>query len=726
MDRRTFLKALVVSAGVAVGDLGCSGEPEASAAPVPPRELSPGEAFFPQSVASGDPRPSSVVLWARVDDPEATGDLTLDLEVARDEAFTEPVALGGEPRLTIVAEAVFDRCVKVKVDDLEAATTYYYRFVYTKGETHLVSRVGRTRTAPAEDADVKVRFAYVSCQDRIGRYYTSYAALAEQEIDFFVHLGDYIYETTGDPSFQESGSDRRVVFSDAASAIALGTEESRYYAARSLSNYRELYRFYRSDALLQAVHEKAPMIATWDDHEFSNDAHGATGTYFNGRVDETDVERRKAANQAWFEYMPVDYREDDFRYDPQAPFPGDIAIWRDFRFGRHVHLVVVDVRTYRSDHVVPEGAFPGTIILDQAKLAALGESPPVAAPYVDIDAYDGGAYAAGLKAAAEAIGYDPAKITGNILVAFINELLPEVNAVVSTPLEPITDTAGLERGLAYLHLGKSAFYSSMGSRSLVEKFGFDLYAKVKYEESGGASEIGYGAEQEAWFLQTMKSSTATWKVWANQYCLLPIQVDLRSLPVPASLRSKFYLSTDGWDGHRNRRDTLLTELAAVPNVVAITGDVHAFFAATPHVDGDPTKKIVEITTSSISSGTYSSLLLRNVQSDPTLSQVLGVERLIENMDVLFTTAEYKANPHMGYANSFVNGFTLVEVDGAAFLATLHMIPESEISVDYEGRRGEVASKIQKETFKVDAGSKELQRSFDGVFRRWDMDEVGWV
>jgi alkaline phosphatase D len=726
MDRRSFLKVLVVSAGAALGNLGCSSDDPSPAATAPPRDLTPGEAFFPQSIASGDPRPSSVILWARIDDPGEAGDLALELEVARDEAFSERVALDGEPHLALVAEAAFDRCVKVKVKELEPATTYYYRFVYTKGETHHVSRVGRTRTAPAEDADVKVRFAYVSCQDRIGRYYTTYGALAAQELDFFVHLGDYIYETTGDPSFQEAGSERTITFTDTAGALALGTEDRRYYAARSLSNYRELYRYYRSDVLLQAVHEKTPMIATWDDHEFSNDAFGATGTYFNDREDETDVLRRKAANQAWFEYMPVDYREDEFRYDPQAAFPGDIEIWRDFRFGRHVHLVMVDVRTYRSDHVVPEGAFPGTIILDQAKLAALGEAPEAAGPYVAIETYDGGAYAAGLKAAAEAIGYDPAKITGNILVAFINRLLPQVNEVVSTPLEPITDTDGLERGIAYLHLGKSAFHSSMGARSLVEKSGFDLYSRVKYEETGGASEVAYGAEQEAWFLQTMKSSTATWKVWGNQFCLLPIQVDLRSLPVPAQLRSKFYLSTDGWDGQRNRRDALLAELAGVGNVVAITGDVHAFFAATPHVDADPTKKIVEITTSSISSGTYSSLLLKNVQSDPALSGVPGVERLIENMDTLFTTAEYKANPHMAYANSFVHGFTAVEVDGSAFVATLHELPEAEAMVDHDQRAGEVAGKMQQIVFKVEAGSPELYRSFDGAFKRWDMTAHDWV
>jgi hypothetical protein len=63
----------------------------------------------------------------------------------------------------------------------------------------------------------------------------------------------------------------------------------------------------------------AAFEAVWDDHEFSDDSHGATATYTDGRSDETDVERRKNANQAWFEFMPVDYMDNpNFQYDPDA------------------------------------------------------------------------------------------------------------------------------------------------------------------------------------------------------------------------------------------------------------------------------------------------------------------------------------------------------------------------------------------------------------------------
>ena len=326
MKRRTFLKTTVATAGGLLLGVGCSSPspPESSGdsgfqdtqgADLPsdavladgtsPLEL--GEQYFPQSLMSGDPTATSVILWTRFFDAGfADADVALKLHVAVDESFETLVELDGEGALDVSAEASSDHCVKVAVRGLNPATTYYYRFsVDLEGQTY-VTRTGRTKTAPAPDADVKVRFAYVSCQDYNGRYYNPYVRLAEADVDFIVHLGDYVYETTGNPEFQNTEG-RRVEFTNEADAIVFHEgEESEYHAAKSLSNYRDLYKIYRSDEAIQRVHELFPMICIWDDHEFSNDAYGATATYFDDTVDETDVPRKKAANQAYYEYMPID------------------------------------------------------------------------------------------------------------------------------------------------------------------------------------------------------------------------------------------------------------------------------------------------------------------------------------------------------------------------------------------------------------------------------------
>ena len=202
------------------------------------RLIRPGGRFFPQSVASFEPRARSIIVWTRVEDPDHPGqDLDLTLLVGTDPWLNRVVVA---TRLN--ARNADGGVVQVKLDDLKAKTHYYYRFVYEKRGRWYGSPIGRTRTAPhARDAD-RARFVLASCQDAVGRYYNTYLAILAQDPDFVLFIGDYIYETTGDPEFQVP-TGRRPQFSDLAGAIRLGTAAAPFYAAASLSNYRELYRF---------------------------------------------------------------------------------------------------------------------------------------------------------------------------------------------------------------------------------------------------------------------------------------------------------------------------------------------------------------------------------------------------------------------------------------------------------------------------------------------------
>jgi alkaline phosphatase D len=739
-SRRQFLRATlvsVVSAGLSAckgdgdgttdsdGSTGTDGtEPTGSTAPTTGAEepLLDGAAYFPQSVASGDPRPDSVILWTRLDDETAgDGDLELTIEVATDPDFTLRVDLDAASA-AVPARAMFDRCAKAKIKGLEPATVYYYRFVHNREEGRYGSQVGRTRTAPAPDADVAVRFAYASCQDYNGRYYNSYRGLlAQPDLDFFVHLGDYVYETTGDPTFQAAG--RGIAFSDTAGAIVFNEgSESEYFAASSLSNYRELYRGYRSDPALRRVHESLPMIAVWDDHEFSDDCFGATATYFDGRADEHDEARRKHANQAWFEYMPIDFGDDEFVYDPSKPYPQDITIYRDFRFGKHLHLVMTDLRSYRPDHLIPEDGFPGAVVIDEAALVEqLGSIPEFATPYVeDIDAYQGGVYKDALLAAADALGFDPARLTGKIDAGFINSTL----ASVEDPTPPIDEAelATLPRGLSFLGLGKRSFNGSIGARYFVVKPAFDAWAAARAAADPTSVDV-MGQAQREWFLSTMKGSTSTWKVWGTEITLMPLVIDLTSFPIEP-FNQLYYMNVDQWDGFGPARDALLGELQAVDNVVAITGDIHAFYAGTPMVAGAPEQKIVELVGAGISSTPFQSLLVLQVAADPTLSSLPGAGMLASAIDALFTGTT--TNPHLGFADSSRNGFVSVVVDGAELNATFHMLTEDVSLTDYEGMDDALAGKFKREKFKVKAGQRDLFRDFAGTFKRWDPTNNTWV
>jgi alkaline phosphatase D len=340
LRRREFLCAIVVTA--AAVPLPACGSDDADGGSNEKDVL----AVYPQGVASGDPKPESVILWTRAVPRSGAGAVPVGYEIALDEKFTQRVAEG-----TLDVDQSSDWTLRIKVTGLQAFTQYYYRF---KAEG-VFSDVGRTKTAPLPDQDVNVRFAFASCQDFIGRYYHSWRALVEQEapVDFVLFLGDYVYETNGDPDFQLQDPERGIEIPDGIPV----DEDSPARAAASLDDYRGLYRQYRSDAALRRAHQLFPFICIWDDHEFSNDAWQDHATYFNeAQGDEKSTSRREAANQAWFEYQPA-----DVEYDENAAFPDDLKIFRSLRYGKHVELVLTDQRSYRADHVIPEGAAPAAV-----------------------------------------------------------------------------------------------------------------------------------------------------------------------------------------------------------------------------------------------------------------------------------------------------------------------------------------------------------------------------
>ena len=300
-----------------------------------------GQFEFPQGVASGDPKPSSVVFWTRCVRTDGQGvPIRLRLQVALDPSFEHLVA-----HVPLEAMPRWDHTARAKVAHLPAGRTLFYRFVAGRD----TSPVGRTRTAPAHDSKpTQLKFAWFTCQDWSVNHWGAMSLLAAEDLDFVVHVGDYVYETVG-AAFQAGQAEPAhgpIVFPDG-TALPDGT---RY--ATTLADYRTLYRTYRGDNRLQKVHARFPFIATWDDHEFSDDCWQDHQTYSNANLQQTA--RRRAANRAWVEYMPLDFG--DVSFDPANPAADNLRIYRDFRFGELIHLVMTDERLYRDDHVVPEAA----------------------------------------------------------------------------------------------------------------------------------------------------------------------------------------------------------------------------------------------------------------------------------------------------------------------------------------------------------------------------------
>jgi len=686
-DRRTILKSIaVMAAASAFPACGDSTESVGSDAD--------GLARFPQGVASGDPKQTTVILWTRVVIVGSSPvDLPLRLDVALDAGFTRMVV----EKEGLVATVAHDGCIKVRVKNLTAATTYYYRFSFVQGRTRYHSTAGRTRTAPDASADVAINFTVANCQDYVGRYWNSYQqmlTLAPEDLDFFLAIGDYIYETTN--TFGTAGATRTITFAKPEEAIDLGGGN---LAAKSVGNYRDLYRTYRGDPLLQQVHARWPIIATWDDHEYSDDCWGSTATYFNGRKNEKDDDRRRNAEQAFFEYMPIDEgtaggdpQTDVFTTERAQLYPNQ-KLWRSFVFGKHLELVVTDFRSFRPDHPIPEDAFPGTVVADQATLVGLlGQAafdanfPPGVAEYIDVDqpANDGlrstltsiaaaGAQQEGLSLA-DAYAWAVRNIHGNLAVLVINQMLAAAHVA------PIPAT-GLPRGLFYALIGKQSFFSQYGARYVVVKSSYDLYTALLYARTAKASENAFGAEQESFIVDKLTKSTATHKALVSSVSLVSMQLNLTGIPgVPAQFARAFYFDVDQWDGFPNKRAELLARLAGVQNLVALSGDIHGTFAGN---ETAASPKIALLTAPAISSQTVGEEVgaaVTTFSSDAAFQPGGAVyEALVNNLPLLFQASTGGA---IKFVDTSSHGFLKLGVEEAQIRASFVLIPASEVTVDY--------------------------------------------
>lgn len=634
LTRRHLLKSIVLSAGsLGAASLLSACRSGESGTPGPTR---PATEVFPQSVASGDPRPDSLVLWTRAIDPDRPGiSMRPRLDVATDANFVNLVISE-----TVLADNDHDGCVKVRVTGLSPRTTYYYRFVLGS----VVSNTGRSRTAPSPDSDVAVRYAWMSCHDFIDRYYNAYLTVLEEDLDFVCFIGDYIYETNGDPQYQSTTGPRAVVFSNPDEALHLRNANSpEYLAANSVGNYRDLYKLYRTDALLQKMHERFAFICTWDDHEFSDDSWGAEGTYYDGSLPESAAQRKRNAEQAFFEFMPIDQEsvagdvKDSLgavELDGTQLYPAT-RIYRDFRFGKNLHLWMTDYRSFRPDHPIPEDGFPGKVIIDQQALTEFLAGRGVTftdvssqyTPYTDIESPGNADRRQAMRTRLTALyrqeltarGLDPdartaditawveTATTGNIAADSVNEY-----AVGVTPFSD-DEKAAMPRGLAYLTLFKNTLFSDIGARYFTVKPIYDVFAAWVNQQAGRVPSV-WGASQERWLERTLRASDAPWKVVVSAVSLSPMLFDLGQPPlpfisglyafVPPSLKQEFYMFLDQWDGLPEQKQALLSGVLGEVGAITISGDVHAAFVS-EHVVTSTGKRVIDFTGPAVSSGTLS-------------------------------------------------------------------------------------------------------------------------
>ena len=210
---KTHRRSLLKQAGVLAAALPLS-SPAWGAALGNPRAL--------QGPMVGAPSATSISVWVR-----ASGAFGVQLEVAADRAFTSP-----RQSALVSADAANDFCVVARVEGLEPATSYFYRFRFDGVVDRYQPLPYQTRTAPAGDANFRVAFG--SCARlQIDTEQRIFSVVQALQPDLMMFLGDNIYADT-----------------DAPEAIA------------------DLYRRQREIERLKPVIRSTPSLAIWDDHDF--------------------------------------------------------------------------------------------------------------------------------------------------------------------------------------------------------------------------------------------------------------------------------------------------------------------------------------------------------------------------------------------------------------------------------------------------------------------------
>jgi alkaline phosphatase D len=274
-----------------------------------------GEGPFRHGIASGDPLSDRVILWTRVSprQSELSEALEVDWWIARDPDAQHTVQRGA---LQVGPQRDFT--VKLDATGLEPGRVYYYGF----SSEGVASPVGRTRTLPGDDAS-HVRFAVVSCANHPRGFFNAYACIAnlpdQEDVDLVLQLGDYLYEH-GNTGYGDG--------------TALGRIPDPLHELISLEDYRRRHALYKRDSDLQAAHARHPWITVWDDHEIADDAWRDGADNHAAEQGEWSL-RRLAAIRAYHEWMPI------------RDLPN--GLFRSFRFGNLVDLVMLDTRIHGRD-----------------------------------------------------------------------------------------------------------------------------------------------------------------------------------------------------------------------------------------------------------------------------------------------------------------------------------------------------------------------------------------
>jgi alkaline phosphatase D len=491
--------------------------------------------LYPEGVASGDPGPDSVILWTRRPFDQGARHV-LTVEIAEDQGFRRIVA-----HAPAAVSAAADWTCRVLVGGLKPARVYWYRFTDANGNG---SRIGRTITAPRPNDPRPVNFAFVSCQSvnegKLNGYrrmiFEDERATSESRLDFVLHLGDFIYEVVQYPDEVKTRYDRTIY---EVARIPDGHKVGNFHIPLTVDGYRAVYKGYLRDPDLQDARARWPFVAMWDNHEFS--WQGWQSIVKAGAFEQPGQSVKVAANQAWFEYMPARVAAPSGsleRFDPPAVKNVPIDKFDANGLGTEPNNLIA-INSLKAYRALRYGRHLDLIITDQ-------------------HSYRGG---------------DP----------FSDPSLGNLGGNEFLGMFPEDAMQVLDGGRAF----------NGGNPPAEIRFNDAHVANPRRQAPPQAI---LGATQKAWFMNRLRRSTATWKVWGNSLGALDWRADPQNLPAGLTKESwpkDRYASLGGGDhGTAYLERTEIYDLvrdAKITGFAIVSGDRHSFWAGYATADMPPGK-----------------------------------------------------------------------------------------------------------------------------------------
>lgn len=484
--------------------------------------------LFPEGVASADPDSNSVLLWTRYPRPEEKKSAELFVEVAEDEGFQNVIATA-KPRVL----AASDWTCRVLVGQLEPAKIYWYRFIDRDGNG---SRVGRTITAPDENDPRPVSFGFVSCQNANMGAQNAYRRMifederapGEKQLGFVLHLGDFIYEIVWYPEDRPQGYyDRKL-----RDIVRYPTGEKirDFHIPTAVGDYRAIYRSYLHDPEVQDARARWPFVNMWDNHEFSWQGWQSLQK-FEGKTRPAQT-RKVAANQAFFEFQPARMSRPNSdsleKFDGPKVVDTPITKFDDHGLGEEENNLkaIGSLKGYRA---LRWGRNFELIITDQRSYCS--EEPT------------------GME---EANGLSSDDFP---------ELLPQGAVEI------------LDGGREYNHGNPPSTIRSADGKT-----------EIPNVWKNRPSQTILGEQQKTWFLDRLKTSKATWKVWGNTTASLDMRADPQNLPPgigkPWPLKGYAAVPTGDWSTAYSERGQIYDFVRAhgITGFASVAGDRHSFWA----------------------------------------------------------------------------------------------------------------------------------------------------